>query len=857
MEDENILIDQLEDQLIDNPDALTTKQLEELSYDETFQKKLNERGDQFTSGGNWGPGSDENGNPGNIMPLMVRKPLLAYTYADMGPLKQELAEWFTSGDYSTLGLDGLRETKPVELAGIDFSGFEWTETCKELDFLVYHVLGEFASTSSAEEQLEHISTNCTRVMETGLHFKVIDLLLQGFKHCISGLEKGSDQLSTVFSANYLKILTIVYFVTNVALSNSTTEKMANAIQQSDLLVRTVQFIDKWNQYPSPVSRIRNVITLFWKLLLVDFGTTAQLAKVDQFLVQKHNIKNKDRKNAANNHLTCSPLDYFTFRENLMDKYPMHTRETAMVQERDAHSPELISLLESESEFMAANSYSNSLSNLLEMPRTNKAHTVLGQLPIQTVHIATPVPSPPTTPSEFMSGGEKIRKQYHVNQGVPFVYPANAMQDVPEAIREAQDLMVDAVYESYSVKRMWDERQLFMAQERGNIDQYGEKGPVEDFESNIMTNEDRQFESEIRSLQRVEHFYQSSIVHLHGLVEVLVGVVKSNKYEFDLKNAGMEFDTTLSFSSRFGGASNLNNKVQQVILHQLELEQLKELLLKATSAILIQLMKWFKVSHVLKSHYFGSLLFDQQYFVAFVDFLGCSFNNSALQDTDDFRKGTAQYDILTSQNKLMNPAVQIPQFNFWNKCQNTVPLIGPISLINKTPVADLPSFEENNETVIHIKQFNENFAFILTNLLNVTNKILIKNISQRVFVFNETKSTDLLKVILLNFINDEFRSPILKIFKKLIPYQGRKWRALNMDVISLIYLHLKLSLKDNWLSGKDLECDFNNSFDQEVALRSLLQFYNIRKYPEQMLSLGYALSPDTIPQLVDLDESIYN
>lgn len=862
MEDENILIDQLEDQLIDNPDASTTKQLKESSYDETFQKKLNERANQLFNGNKWGPGGDDNGDSANVLPLMVRKPLLDYNYADMGSLKQELSEWFTSGDFNVIGLSGLRKLGPTsKLDRLMLSELDLTRKAPDLDQLAYCVLGEFGVTASADDQLNRITSNCHRVIEAGLHRKAIGLLLKAYDQCVLALEKGSTgTLGGAFASNYLKVLTIVYFLTNVFLTSSAPEDFKLAVSELNLVSATARFIDKWNQYPNPISRIRNVITLFWKLILADFGDGSQLEKVDKYLVEKNDIKNKDRKNLANNHLTCSPLDYFTFRENLMDKYPMYSSDATAIVDTEVSSPDLIGLPEKESGFMAINTYSNSLSNLLEIPRTNKSHTVLGQLPIQTVHIATPVPSPPTTPSEFMSGGEKIRKQYHVNQGVPFVYPAGAQQEVPEAIREALDLMGNAVYESYSVKRMWEERQHFMAQERGIVDQYSEYSAdvPEGLDEKILKSEDPKHQSEINSLRRVECFYESSLVHLHGLVEVLIGVIKSNKFEFNLKNAELEFDPHMSFSNRFGGACNLSNKVQQVILQLLELEHLKELLLKATSAILIQLMRWFKVSHVLKYQYFSSLLFDQQYFNAFVDLLGCSFNNPELQDSDDFNKGTSPYDILTSQNKLRNPAISIPQFDFFNHCQNSIPPIGPISLINKTPTAQLASVvDENNENIIHIHDFNENFCFILTNLLNVTNKILIKNISQRIFVFNETKSTDLLKVILLNFINDELRFPILKIFKKLIPYQGRKWRALNMDVISLIYLHLKLSLKDNWLSGKDLECDFNNSFNQEIALRSLLQFYNIRKYPQQMLSLGYALTTDSIPQVTDLDESIYS
>ena len=95
--------------------------------------------------------------------------------------------------------------------------------------------------------------------------------------------------------------------------------------------------------------------------------------------------------------------------------------------------------------------------------------------------------------------------------------------------------------------------------------------------------------------------------------------------------------------------------------------------------------------------------------------------------------------------------------------------------------------------------------------------------------------------------------LIHILKKLIPYQGRKWKSINMDLISQIYLNLKLSVKDNWLSGKDLESDFNNSYDQEIALRGLLQFYNIRKYPKQMNLIGYQINKDLDIPVFNLNE----
>jgi len=41
---------------------------------------------------------------------------------------------------------------------------------------------------------------------------------------------------------------------------------------------------------------------------------------------------------------------------------------------------------------------------------------------------------------------------------------------------------------------------------------------------------------------------------------------------------------------------------------------------------------------------------------------------------------------------------------------------------------------------------------------------------------------------------------LKIFKSLVPYLPRKWRAVNMKIVSEIYFHVRLDTRDDWLSA---------------------------------------------------------
>lgn len=825
--DQNISIDKLEDQLIDHPDPSTAKQLSELSYDETFQRKLNERAEQMFAGSE----SGDDSHPGaNLYLFLVTKPYLRYQHRDFNELDEELSEWFVSLDYQLIGLNALPER------AASFSIHQRPELFEgpSLDSLVYYVLGEFTTGVSKEKQLGRIRRNCSSIVDTYLLEPILSSLVKALKDTIARKPLSTDHL--------LKLLTVTYFIVCNELTRNPSTSILNVFSRHDLLSELVVYTEEWKLSPSNSFRIRNVILLIWKLVLLEFGDSKRLDKVKSYLNRKHDIKDKNSGDSSNR-LTCSPLEYYAFREDLLDKYPAFSKQEKAIPQDLRESPPKNGVIadETHQKFMAASS-TGSLSNLLEMPRTNKAHSVLGQLPINTLHIATPVPSPPSTPSDFMAGGEKVRKLYHVNQSMPFIYPNGAEEILPEAIKEANELFVNSVYESYSVKRLWLERKKYMAQERGNRDQY----EAESSDEEILDDNDPDAFCK-QSLHRVDQFYARSLCHLLSLGKVLVEIVKSYKHEVSLRDIEQELNEETSLTLKFSDGNRASYEaVKQHMLKQLETIRAKEIALKASSSIMVLLLRWFKLSHVVKSYFFNSILFDEQFFNVFTDFMVNSLSNNDLHDFDEEVRSFAPNEVVTSQNKLMNPQIVIPSLDFFNVCGGRSQKEGAIKLINKTPISKFPSsVDDDNQNVVELASFNRNYCHILANLLQVTNKISIKGVSQRIFAIIETKPTDLLKLVLLNYINDDLKIPILKIFKKIIPFQGRKWRAMNMEVISQVFLNLKLTIRDNWLSGRDLESDFNNSIDQEIALRSLLQFYNMRKYPEQMKQLGYTVSSENL------------
>lgn len=945
--EELILIDKLEDQIIDHPDASTKKDLNE-SLDETFQKKLNARAQQIKSTNNnsynntstrqQSKGQHRNSNQdssssssstssgGINYQFLITKSHLNYTYTDYNSLEQEICEWFSINDFKSLGgLNNLILNYTNDLNNNNNNKASITELIQNLhanhkiddlstntlQTILYYSFGEYGDKKSKSDQLDSIKRNNLQLINDKLYQPLINIIQNFFNDRISHDKAITNhpESSTLSIRQqepiYFIILTLMYFMINVSLSidhdNNTIirSEFKKYLKETDFLTSLLTFIEHWKWHPNNCYRIRYLILMVNKLIFLELGDSNHMKQCDEFLVKLHHVKNKPTKESLESNLTCSPLDYFVFRQDLIDKYPLYDetelkpydfRNLKKSLDNDDDTTSDTSSIHSHSStiegkykyFMALHNSSNSLSNLIETPKTNKSHTIFGQLPTQTVHLATPVPSPTLAASDYMSGGEKIRKSYQVNQAMPMIYPItnnyNGDGVIPLAMREADEILRKSIYESYSIKRLWNERDYFMKQERGYADGYDKttKNDDDDDDDNdefdYNFNELRQKYPEktlvIDTLERIETLYSQNLCRLNTIVEVFIETIKVNRLDYNLNFAELELNSKTKSGHR---DETIQKKIEMVLILQLEVNNAKELTLKATSSLILNLLKWFKISHILKSYYFSSLLFDQQFFAISLEYLSRCFNNANLQSmittTNSRQKKDelTEYEILINQNKLMNPKISLPNGNFFDNClclslTHQEVKYNDFNFINKIFILSLPDkFDSNNIKHVYISNFNDNFAHILSDILNITNKILIKNQSQRIFTFNDLKPSELYKMILINYDCQSFNKPILKTLKKLIPYQGRKWKSSNMDLISQIYLNLKLSMKDNWLSGKDLESDFNNSYDQEIALRGLLQFYNMRNYPLQMNKIGYRINHDimNIPQLDLNDMNIYD
>lgn len=124
----------------------------------------------------------------------------------------------------------------------------------------------------------------------------------------------------------------------------------------------------------------------------------------------------------------------------------------------------------------------------------------------------------------------------------------------------------------------------------------------------------------------------------------------------------------------------------------------------------------------------------------------------------------------------------------------------------------------------VEVYSKNYFFTTINLLRVLQRI-IKGKTQRIIIVAELPPITLRKA--LTIFQQEIWEIVLGIFKEEAPFNGRKWRYSNMNLVSAIYLHCRTKLRDDWLVGGDVNQEIEDAYPQEIAIRALIQFYNNR------------------------------
>ncbi|EFY97269.2 DUF3402 domain protein [Metarhizium robertsii] len=668
--------------------------------------------------------------------------------------------------------------------------------------------------------------------------------------------------------------------------------------------------------------LTQIFLLFWKTILLVFGGTRDLAKVKEALSEIKEGMNKET-------ITASPLDYHVFRQEITSKYPAYVPPQPLIPLED----ETTSILPPIPNHPARNNGSN---GIIATPAQLQAGgaSILNQPVHIATPAPSPPPSPgvggkagkkqnyqtnqnfpfmypPLDATSNSAGGKGMA-------GIDDSIVSRRWEgsDIPASILEAGELFSTRVRMTRATRQMWEERERFLKFERGWTENDEDEDEIEDLDLNELTLEEREVLKEIKAeekttrhvhvpepevdygphpenlserdkqrLMAVERFYKDSLPHLQSLVIVLLRPILVNVTAIVAQQAGQMPNGMAGRGNNPGmNGGPVGPRPPEIpgqiaaqeepepSLEEVDAARTREITSKAMTGILVLLLKWLRISHVLKFEYFTQLLLDSNY-VPLVLKLFAHQDVQQVVDSKMDRVENSFFQFCNLRSKLKdkadsdleiedeeeredaegeNKTGQQQQPDSENDSEDDA--VPPPIKRRRSPARDLDPEEEDEGEASDdqastrpevdelgypvnplpeepITDFSRRNFFSLINYLRVLQKIC-KNKSHRNLLLVQYKSSTILRKS-LRVPQPELRLYTLKLFKNQVPYCGRKWRQSNMRVITAVYLHCRPELRDEWLAGSDVDAEVDSALPLEQALRSLTHWLNVRRYPDKI------------------------
>jgi len=639
------------------------------------------------------------------------------------------------------------------------------------------------------------------------------------------------------------------------------------------------------------------LQLFWKSILLLFGDVKTHLEKAKGILQPR----VDPFSAEASHpvLTASPLEYHLFRQEITSKYPAYNPPLPLVPLELEQKSMLPPLPHHSSKFDALPGIG------AQSPNGAPAG---GSILHQPVHIATPAPSPP--PSPIGPGGKGAKKQnYQTNQNLPFLYPpldssSNSIggkgttefqdlmvgkkwegSDIPASIIEAGELFASRMRMTRAMRQLWRERDMFIKYDRGWGGEVTSKDGdgAKSTDPNVPDDELDSLDDDLRGrMEAVENFFHYALPDLQSLIIVMMKVMLTNVQDIAVRNGSFQDSNQATNLNRTRSNPNMNQnqalpipppppRPAEMSLEDLDNVRSREISQKAIAGAIFLLLKWFKLSHVLKFEYLTQLLLDSNYVQLTLKY----FAHQNLEDLVAFKYDRDDlsfwhYCHLHSDHPPL-PPTSPGGHSEASSLDEAIP--PPIPRHRRSPTfpsdaASTPSLPQQSDPSATIQQQSADsqppasaaarpsvdelgnplgpvpsspittFSFrqfqTSIHLLRILQK-LTRGKAHRILFLVQFKSSQILRR-LLRVPDPMLRLYVLKLFKSQVPYCGRKWRQSNMRVITAIYLHCRPELRDEWLAGMhdtNVEGEVDEAVPLEWALRGLTFWWQKRTYPDVM------------------------
>ncbi|KAI1330158.1 N1221-domain-containing protein [Xylariaceae sp. FL0255] len=650
------------------------------------------------------------------------------------------------------------------------------------------------------------------------------------------------------------------------------------------------------------------LLLLWKSILLVFGGTEEIEEA------KCALRETDADDKGKNTIMASPLDYHFFRQEITSKYPAYLPPQSKIP-LDAGNTSLLPRLPNHP---TRNNGSNGILPAPPGMQSGGASILHQPVHIATP-APSPPPSPaiggkggkkqnyqtnqnfpfmypPLDETSNSAGGKGAAGQQDALVGRKW-----EGSSVPASILEAGELFSKRVRMTRATRQLWEERQRFQKYERGwdrsdeedsdeikesDLDALGEDDEHIDTAKLLEFIENRHKKKEEpkidigpnedipedikRRLEAVETFYKTSLPQLQSLVIVLMKGILSY-VTTSISNAPLVLPSAPGavpprepsvrpvWNRSVDAAPVVNGSMNQDSAGQINDADVAgrwmEIECKAATGILLMLLKWLKVSHILKFEYLTQLLLDSNYLPLVLKLFAHQdiqqavdskadriehsffhFCNQRACPGDNLLTEPTEIDVADdeSEDEAAPPPIKrrrSPAGSQQPQGEDDDPSKKPEEQASTRPEVDELGYPVNPLPNEPITDFSWRNFFALINYLRIMQKIC-KHKAHRNLLLVQYKSSNIIRKC-LKIPQNELRLYTLKLFKNQVPYCGRKWRQSNMRVITAVYLHCRPELRDEWLAGSDVDAEVEDALPLEQALRSLTHWFNVRRYPDQM------------------------
>jgi hypothetical protein len=371
--------------------------------------------------------------------------------------------------------------------------------------------------------------------------------------------------------------------------------------------------------------------------------------------------------------------------------------------------------------------------------------------------------------------------------------------------------------------------------------------------------------------------------LQSLVIVMMKAMVKNVQEIAIQNGSLHENGQSGALPRSKSNANVSQaqtlpippappQVADLTPEDLDAIRRREISQKAISGAIFILLKWLKLSHILKFEYFSQLLLDSNYIpIALKYFAHQNLEDMVAIKYDREDLGYFHFCHRNSDHPPLSPTSPQPASEPSSPDEAAPP---PIQRRRRSPplhassdVRQIASLEQIDGTLTDgnsaaqasqqphpsvdelgnplaplpsspITDFSFRQFQTSIHLLRILQKITRAK-AHRILLLVQYKSSQVLRRI-LRVPDQTLRLYVLKLFKSQVPYCGRKWRQSNMRVITAIYLHCQPELRDEWLAGmhdSNVEGEVDDAVPLEWALRGLTYWWQKRVYGDVMKIRG--------------------